>query len=280
MKTLPFIEAFDWNSFERVIVLSPHLDDSALSCGEALRALKGQVSRLSVTVASGNPQSKGGKSRNRRSYAPPEQRRREDIAAMASVDCDFVHLGFADCIYRRSPTTGDLIYRSPRTRFAKPSIDDATHVEELFLVLRRLVHNMGKVLLLSPLGIGYHVDHFICAQVALRLASSRVQLLFYEDFPYVVDPELGQGFPDGPLAALERLGCVPATRYFVPVKAAKKAQLIQHYQSQVSMLFSHVDQIESAFRRRQLEGEPVEFYWKARLRRTQDPPAGDEENGS
>lgn len=279
MKTLPLLEAFDWSSFERVIVLSPHLDDGALSCGETLRALQGQVSRLTVTVASGNPPSKGRKSRNRSSYAPPSQRRREDIAAMHSVDCDFVHLGFADCIYRRSPTTGDLIYRSPRTRFAKPSIDDAAHVEELFLVLRRLVDNMGKVLLLSPLGIGYHVDHVICAQVALRLASSRVQLLFYEDFPYVVDPELGLGFPDGPLAALERLGCVPAARYFAPVRAAKKAQLIQHYQSQVPMLFSHVDQIESALRRRQHEGEAVELYWKARLMPPQEP-LPHEENGS
>jgi LmbE family N-acetylglucosaminyl deacetylase len=278
MKALPLLDAFDWPSLERVIILSPHLDDSALSCGETLRALLGHVSRLSVTIASGNPPSKGKKSRNRSAYAPPAQRRREDIAAMQSVDCDFVHLGFADCIYRRSPTTGDLIYRSPRTRFAKPSIDDSTHVEELFLVLRRLVHNMGKVLLLSPLGIGYHVDHVICAQLALRLASSRVQLLFYEDFPYVVDPELGQGFPDGPLAALERLGCVPAARYFVPVHAEKKAQLIQYYQSQVPMLFSDVGQMEWALRRRRHKGEAVELFWKARLMRPQDSLQA-EENG-
>lgn len=276
MKTRSLVDSFDWSSFERVIVLSPHLDDSALSCGAALLALRDHTSLLSVTIASGNPRAKGKQGRNRRSHTAPAQRRREDIAAMHSVDCDFVHLGFSDCVYRRSPTTDALIYREPRAHFTKLSMDDAAHVEELFLVLRRLAHNMGKVLLLAPLGIGYHVDHIICAQVALRLANSRVQLLFYEDFPYVIDPHLGQGVPDGPLEALERLGCTPSARYFVPVPAAEKAKLIRHYESQTPLLFSESERIEAAVESRKYEGIAVEFYWKARRMNPYDSPQHEE----
>lgn len=43
---------------------------------------------------------------------------------------------------------------------------------------------MGRVVIFSPMGIGFHVDHAICARVALRLADRRAPVLFYEDFPY------------------------------------------------------------------------------------------------
>lgn len=179
MRTQPLLETLDLAEFERVVVLSPHLDDAALSSEGLLGLLEGQISRLAITLSCANPPPKlkpdktSARSRNRRGFASAAERRREDRAAMQSIRCDFIHLGFSDCIYRRSPTSGELIYKKPREILTSGRLhhEDGAHVEELYLVLRRLCLGMGRLLLLSPLGIGHHIDHVICANVAARLAS-------------------------------------------------------------------------------------------------------------
>lgn len=269
MNTRPLLEAVDWEQFERAIFLSPHLDDAALSCAGALAALKGRISRLTVTIACGNPLPKSARSRQRKGYASPAERRAEDVAALHALDCDYVHLGFADCIYRRSPTTGDLIYRTAAHRTGHPVLEDSTHAEELYLVLRRLCTGMGRVLLLSPMAIGRHIDHVVCAQVALRLASARVQLLFYEDLPYVVNASKAGN--DGPLAALERLGLAPLERFYAPVDVQEKIRVVCQYTSQVPLLFAE-GELEQALRHRTVGDEPAELFWRARLDR--DPAPG------
>ena len=270
MKTSLLLEAYQWSRFERVIVLSPHLDDAVLSCGGLLLALRGIVPRLAVTVGCGNPIPrarlglKGGRDgRGRRGFVSPAERRREDIAAMHLMDCDFVHLGFADCIYRRSPTSGELLYRSPRTRWSPANAEDAAHVEELVLVLGRLCQNMGRILLISPLTIGYHVDHSICAHAALRLATGRIELLFYEDFPYVVDKTIGAGFDDDPQQALQRLGVSSPGALAVPYAIADKAAVIAPYESQVPLLFGDEQTLLQRLSTRTYHSEPAEFFWPA-----------------
>lgn len=259
------LSVFDWSAFERVVVLSPHLDDAALSCGGLLGQLRGVVSRLVVTIcASRPPQDASGRSRMRRGHTPPKQRRREDIDAMHSIDCDFVHLGFADAVFRRSPTSGELIYDKPRSKLALPPVDDTAHVEELFVVLRRLVCDMGPLLLLSPLGLGYHIDHFLVAQVALRLASRRTKLVFYEDFPYRVSPKLATALPDDPESAIARLGRAPGKRYVQPFDLEPKAELIGHYGSQIPALFGDEERMRDSLRATASDGAFVEHYWTTR----------------
>ena len=265
MKTTSAIDAYDWSQIERVIVLSPHLDDAVLSAAGLLAALRGRVSRLVVTVACGNPLPRNGerRARHRKGFTSPTERRREDIEAMHDLDCDFVHLGFADCIYRRSPMTGDLIYEKARTKFALCSPEDRAYVEELFLVLRRLSKNMGRVLVVAPLGIGLHVDHIVVAQVALQLVEPS-HLLFYEDVPYVFNPRVGVGISDGPLAAMERLGCVPVHRLAISYEVSTKSRLIRHYESQIPLLFSKPDRLDEELSQRAWKGTPAEFFWRAK----------------
>ena len=117
--------------------------------------------------------------------------------------------------------TGKLIYQRPRQKWAGPSMDDQSYVEELYLLLRRLCVNVGRVLLVSPLGIGHHVNHVITAQTALRLSAKVSRLLFYEDFPYVVDLQKGDGNGES-LAAMARLGMEPSARLWLPIDAEKK----------------------------------------------------------
>jgi LmbE family N-acetylglucosaminyl deacetylase len=270
------LDHYDWGSFERVVVLSPHLDDAALSCGGLLARLRGVVSRLVVTISCSQPTARPSvnkaRARNRRGFAPPSERRREDTAAMQAIDCDFVHLGFADAIYRRSPTSGALIYRRDRGHITSPPIDDAGHVEELFVVLRRMVCDMGRLLLVSPLGVGHHVDHLICAQLALRLASKQRSLLFYEDFPYIVRDTVLDGRRDEPRRAFERLGCQPGRRLAVPYDLEDKMRLLMHYGSQVPILFGSEELMRGALEQAGRAGapggeRPAEYYWTAPARR-------------
>lgn len=141
MKTVSPATAFPWDDIERVVILSPHMDDAALSCGGLLNFLVGrQTSCLVINVYCGNPpvvKNKDGTLRTpqRKGHANPRLRRREDVAAMRSVDADFVHLGFPDGIYRRSPLTNQLLYRHAWEKWVAPRVDDLAHVEELYLVL-------------------------------------------------------------------------------------------------------------------------------------------------
>lgn len=267
IRTSPLIDAFDWDRLERVVVLSPHIDDAVLSCTGLLSALHGRAPRLVVTLYCGNPESPnpGGvprPGRARRGHAPPSVRRKEDIAVMRSLDCDWVHLGFQDAIYRRSPTTGRLLYLHPRQRWTWPGDDDAGHVEELFLVLRRLCGNMGPRLLFSPMGIGHHVDHRICATTAVRLASRQTRLLFYEDFPYVIDKRVGSGEDDDPVTALGRLGLTATRRYVVPTDTRRQIEALSLYASQIAPLFGDEAKMRQAVEARR----PSEIFWRARPR--------------
>lgn len=262
-------DTFDFDDYERVVVLSPHLDDAALSCFGLLDELNGIVSRLVITICCGNPAPAPafGDVEQLRSkeelaqYGTPSERRREDVGAMEDLDCDFVHLGFEDGVHRRSPTTGEYIYRTTREKFVRPRIDDASHIEELYLVLRRLCQNMGSILLVTPMSIGYHVDHSITAHNALRLESDDVELLFYEDFPYVLDPRYSSGFEDSPGQAMERLSRRPTGLYTVDVDVDHKAEVLRHYESQLPVLFEDFDDLRASLSRRTYRERSVEYYW-------------------
>jgi LmbE family N-acetylglucosaminyl deacetylase len=260
---------FDWASVERVVILSPHLDDAALSCGGLLHALRDKVSTLVVSISCGTIRVVNAdgscKVSTRKGHVSARTRRREDIAAMHSVDTDFVHLSFPDVIYRRSPMTGRLIYRSARETWVAPRIDDMGHIEELYLVLRRLCLDLGRILLISPMGIGHHVDHQITAQVALRMAATNAgaELLFYEDFPYVANPRVGRGDPDDPPQALQRLQRKPRQRFVVPVDIDAKMRLLQHYASQIVPLFGDDAGMRRCIGSQVFQEQPCEYYWQA-----------------
>lgn len=261
------LDQLDFDAFERVVILSPHLDDAALSCGGLLHALQG-VPTLVVTLCSGNPPpvASADGSRKlpaRRGHVSPRIRRAEDIAAMRAIDAAFVHLSFPDSIYRRSVQTGKLIYLSARERWLAPHADDAAHIEELYQLLRRICLDLGPILLVSPLGIGDHVDHQITARVAMRLAGAGASLLFYEDFPYVADPQSGRGDGDNPAAALARLQLSPAEQFYVPVDVEGKIRLLRHYVSQVPVLFGTDAGMREAILQHRHEGTPCETFWRA-----------------
>ena len=277
LKTADALTAIPWAQFEKVVVLSPHLDDAALSCAGLLAAVHDKTRIVVATVSCANPSKRedndatAGSGRARRGFTPPQERRKEDMRAMRALGCNFVHLGFADCVDRRSATSGELIYRQERVRWQRPSLEDSAHMEELFIVLKRLCGRMGQVLVVCPLGIGFHVDHLICAQVVLRLMRTGANVLFYEDFPYVANPMRRDGFADSPNAAMERLGVEPIERLVLSYDPQKKEEILMLYESQVPKLFGSRDGLRASLQSLHYESRPVEFYWRVRIAAA--PPA-------
>lgn len=148
-----------------MIVISPHLDDAALSCGQALAAYPGA---LVVTVFAGVPP-EGTKHTDfdeRSGWETPQQavsgRQEEDLRAMAVLDARAVHLDLLDSQYRDYPY-------GPRTTVA---------LEEQ---LRKYAVVSDPVLI--PYGVEHpdHVEVGVAARRACEIVGRRY--LVYEELP-------------------------------------------------------------------------------------------------
>ena len=160
-------------------LVSPHLDDGALSCAGVLAAHPGSSM---ITVFAGGPpavdpitewEALSG------FFDPGADivgaRREEDRQASATVGASYEHLDHWDHQYR-VPTYG---YRGPT--------DDPALVRAVAADLEALISVSGKATWAVPLGLS-HPDHQLtaaaCVAVAGRLSDR--QWLVYEDLPYAV----------------------------------------------------------------------------------------------
>ncbi len=172
------------------IYLSPHLDDAALSCGGAIAQHRTNGEHvLVVTLCTAAPAPDAVFSELARTFhlewgLSPAQvvatRIQEDRAAMDLLGVDSLAVGCLDAIYRHPEA-----YHSRETLFGTPILDDSLHAE-LDSVIMRLVQQQPTASFYAPLGVGYHVDHQITYQAALRHIGESLAL--YEDFPYVARP--------------------------------------------------------------------------------------------
>ena len=172
------------------IYLSPHLDDAALSCGGTI-ALQRQNNDhvLVVTLCTAAPAPDTSFSvlaeefHNQWDLSPDQvvsARLQEDRLAMEHLDVDYYWAHFTDAIYRH-PTA----YYSRDTLFSQPASDDplSSLLEEL---VQTLVEHAPQANLYFPLGVGSHVDHLLTYAAAMY--HDNLNILFYEDFPYVAVP--------------------------------------------------------------------------------------------
>ena len=134
-----------------VLVVSPHLDDAVLGCGQLLALSPGSVV---VTVFAGSPPA-GDHLTEWDAAAgfqlgddPMARRREEDRAALGVLDARPVWLDFLDAQYQSSPT-----------------------VEEIAARLEPLVRECETQRVLIPLGLfhsDHHLTHAACLAVARR----------------------------------------------------------------------------------------------------------------
>jgi LmbE family N-acetylglucosaminyl deacetylase len=159
----------------RVAVVSPHLDDAVLSCGEVISRLDECVV---LTVFAGSPSSWDvhrlwdndicGFAEGTDVVAA---RLREDDAALAHLGAFAARLGFLDEQYRQPAT--------------------ALSVEEIGQHIVGAIEEVQATIALTPLGIG-HDDHRLTAAGCRWAALHRpgVRWHAYLDLPYGYEPEI------------------------------------------------------------------------------------------
>jgi LmbE family N-acetylglucosaminyl deacetylase len=172
-----------------LVVLSPHLDDAAFSCGGLIAratARGGRVLVLSLCTADADPATLSPYARALHQQwglgdAPYAARRAEDVASCAVLGAEWRHAGLQDAIYRRA-ADGQPLYPDAKALFGRPATDDQA-LGAAAAAIVGLAANLGGGLLVAPLAIGGHVDHRLVRQAAERVGVGR-RLVYYEDFPY------------------------------------------------------------------------------------------------
>ncbi|MEJ7569156.1 MAG: PIG-L family deacetylase [Gaiellaceae bacterium] len=143
------------------VVLSPHLDDAALSCWSVLSETKATV----VNVFAGVP-APGVVGEWDRVVGSTDgaslvaMRRREDRVALHELGCQAVYLDFLESQYR-----------------------DGDSVEDIVATIRNALGDATEIVV--PAGIGGHPDHLQVRAAALRIAAaSCLPLRLYAELPY------------------------------------------------------------------------------------------------
>jgi LmbE family N-acetylglucosaminyl deacetylase len=227
-----------------LIVLSPHLDDAALSCGALIMHA---IQHTSVTVVTlftesgGPPYTLSGRRYLHQMGASSaqalyQQRRNEDQAALVPFGVKCVHAGLTDALFRchALPGTWPLrarllpelahIYPTYRLHIISGQIAaaDAGTLRDVCDVIQRLVSS-GPSVLLAPLGVGGHVDHVLVRSAA---EGSGGPVVYYSDVPYNRRHPVHDAF-------IRRNGLIES-RWHGPAQA--KAELVRAYGTQVQAL--------------------------------------------
>ncbi len=201
-----------------VVVISPHLDDAVLSCGQLLAARPGSTV---VTVFAGVPPRADELCTDwdRRcgfanAAAAIAARRAEDTRALALLRAKPLWLDFLDSQYGQTPDR-----------------------DELALTLQQALRDLAPDEVLIPLGL-FHSDHLLvhaAADSVLRVPPS-LTLLAYEDVPYRGDQEVLQRR----LAQLRAAGAVCTEASLGSSEhAVLKARAVDAYASQLRGLGPH-----------------------------------------
>ena len=174
----------------RAIVVSPHLDDAALSCGGGItRLTRAGASVAVVTIFTADqPLGEPLSPLARRSHAswgvgdqPFAIRRAEDRSAIQLLGAEAAHLGLLDAIYRRS-RSGEALYTDP---LAVPAPDDVEgFLPRLAASLRdRGVGASPDAVVFCPAGTGGHVDHVLTRRAVEQITDAE-KIVYYDEYPY------------------------------------------------------------------------------------------------
>ena len=259
------------NKDDRVLILSPHLDDAVLSAGGLMdRAVKSGVSVTAATVFTADAQFDGEPSPLVQELhawwnlgpKPYELRCREDVASVQSVGADYIHGGMLDAIYRRDDD-GNFLYASRKAVFSPPATKDPVW-EPLSTLLAEWVRSVRPNVILCPMTVGRHVDHVVTSEAFRRgYPEWNADVYLYEDIPYslgLFPPK----FPDSVPAAIERTAWKIGGRIDVDVDFERKFAAIMKYESQISEIFPELD-AEAELKRYMSVGAQVGFverFWR------------------
>lgn len=163
-----------------VVVLSPHIDDAAFSLAVTLRKLASSGSHISILNCFTNSR-----------FIPFQSLR--DVNAINTrhdEEATFLHyLGGKSHSHSlglpEAPLRGGI-------RNIRRCYSNSRDVEALVLRLQHLLPTWNKpTILLAPLAIGDHTDHYIVREAVLA-KYAKYPIAFYEDQPYAAAAPTGQ----------------------------------------------------------------------------------------
>jgi len=113
------------------------------------------------------------------------------------------------------------------------------------------------------MGIGHHVDHQLCCSAADRLTQQKLNVKFYEDFPYVARSA-------GALEVRQQELSLNMEPELVEISGVsdRKEEAISMYVSQVPSLFGNRERLHqmltaySSSLRRTYPGIQIERFWR------------------
>jgi LmbE family N-acetylglucosaminyl deacetylase len=166
----------------KVVVLSPHRDDAAFSCGLAMRALLYSGVHLKIvnvcTMSCYAPYSPD--CGNDRLEQVSQIRHGEDLVFLQRLGRDTNNFG-------AMPSMLDLGWLDAPVRW---KVEDAAVLEtrevpptEIHALSIELERFRSSDLVLAPLALGGHVDHLLVHIAAVKTYAEN-RLVFYEDLPY------------------------------------------------------------------------------------------------
>ncbi|MDQ3810489.1 MAG: PIG-L family deacetylase, partial [Chloroflexota bacterium] len=173
------------------IYLSPHPDDVVFSCAGSIA---GQVARgervLVVTACTAMapataPSEFAARMHRRWQLCDSEVvsvRLMEDVRALELLGVDSARLGLLDAIYRRPE-----VYDRHDRLFATLA-DDDSFPGALTERMTELCARFRGARVCVPLGVGEHVDHQAAHLAGRSLAGRGVEVSYYEDLPYALQP--------------------------------------------------------------------------------------------
>ncbi len=182
-----------------------------------------------------------------------ETRHVEDVTAMKRLGADWVNLGLTDAIFRR--VVGPLHpYRTVKTLFGPIDPREADLVKLMTLRLANLPAVGPETRVLTPLGIGGHVDHRLTRAAAEAWRDlAGIALAYYEDLPYAAElAARSQAAADPAVAGLTAGNAPPLVSHLVPMSAMDleaKIEAMAAYRSQITTFWSSEDEMADDVRR-------------------------------
>jgi LmbE family N-acetylglucosaminyl deacetylase len=164
-----------------VLVLSPHVDDGALSLGGIMRRSLNRYVVLNIFSST----------KFQTGLRVPEEMvidisQKEDRLVGRCLNFESIFAGKSGAIERYNLTTQDIV----QNRFSSIN-ENALYQEEIAQVKELIIERVNLIkpeIILSPLGLGGHIDHLITACAAISLVEDKVinkhNIAFYEDLPY------------------------------------------------------------------------------------------------
>lgn len=172
-----------------IVILSPHMDDAALSLGQhIMNWVKENKSVKIVTIMTSFGKNEG-IPKYSRNYVIKSgfglvmdfetARRNEDVEVMKSLGVEYEHWGFTDGGFRGKG----------KSFFYYPSNDDllsgkiVKEDQKIIEKINRKITGLKAKMFLVPYGVGGHIDHVVLRQAVEKLKMKNK--LFYLESPYL-----------------------------------------------------------------------------------------------